>query len=132
MNRRKLIPTTIMIFILITGLNCDSDYGQRLEFNGGELFYTSKITSEEAKRLGQYLVSEGFYDGNEKTVQIDKTGTTYEFKMPIKKGLEHDQQFRQILKIFAKELSNNVFRGSQVDVHLCDEYLKTIQVIVAL
>jgi len=52
--------------------------------------------------------------------------------MVIKKGMENDQEYIQLCKAFAEELSTNVFGGSQVDIHLCDEYLKTIRVVVAL
>ena len=52
--------------------------------------------------------------------------------MVIKQGMENDQEFMQLFKQFAKELSVNVFEGKQVDVHLCDDHLKTLRVVVAL
>lgn len=78
------------------------------------------------------MVSNEFFDGNEKTVQLNKNGSTYEFRMVIKKGIENDQEFINIFKQFAEELSVNVFEGSQTDIHLYDEYLKTLRVVVAI
>ena len=117
-----------MFLIILFFISCDT-YGELLNFNGGELYYTSNITSYEAHQLGNYCVQEGFFDGNLKTVQLDKNGNTYEFRMVIKKGLENDPEILDLMKIWAYSLSQDVFNGSQVDIHLCDEYLKTLRVV---
>lgn len=101
-----------------------------MEFNGGELYHTATVTADEATRLGQYLVAEEFFDGNEKTVQLNKNGSTYEFRFVVKKGLEDDPEFIATVKAFASELSEDVFGGNQVDIHLCDEYLETLRAVV--
>jgi hypothetical protein len=123
------------LFLLAIGMlalvGCDAGYGTKLEFNGGQLFYTKNVTAAEANSLGEYLVKEKFYDGNPKSVQLNKSGSTYEFRMVVKKGLESDQSYVDLGKVFAKELSENVFSGSQVDVHFCDDQLKTLRVILA-
>lgn len=111
-------------------ISCNSGYGKLLEFNGGELYYTSNISSYEAHQLGNYCIQEGFFDGNSKTIQIDKNGGVYEFRMVIKKGLENDPDVLDVAKIVAFQLSQDVFNGNQVDIHLCDEYLKTLRVVV--
>jgi hypothetical protein len=49
--------------------------------------------------------------------------------MCIKKGMEHDAFFLLGCKALANDLSQNVFNGAPVDVHLCDEYLETIRVV---
>jgi len=108
---------------------CGPDAGTRLTFNGGELYYTSSVTQAEANKLGRYLVSEGFFNGNMKTVQLNKAGSTYEFRMVIKKGLEKDEEFIQIAKQMCVELEQ-LFGGRDVDIHLCDENLTTLRVIV--
>ena len=121
-------------FLFLTFLTmlsgCGSGYGERMEFNGGELYHTATVTADEATRLGQYLVAEEFFDGNEKTVQLNKNGSTYEFRFVVKKGLEDDPEFIATVKAFASELSEDVFDGNQVDIHLCDEYLETVRAVV--
>jgi hypothetical protein len=52
--------------------------------------------------------------------------------MIIKKGLENDEEIIKIMKESAKDLSSNVFGGSPVDIHLCDDHLKTLRVVVPL
>ena len=122
----------VLSFLLVTIFIGCGDHGTLLEFNGGELYYTSVVSEREAYRLGEFLVDSEFFDGELKTVQIDKTGNTYEFRMVIKKGIDKDEEFIQLAKIFSNELSENVFDGYDVDIHMCDEYLNTIRVVVAL
>jgi hypothetical protein len=106
--------------------------GKELTFNGGHLYYKPPVTEAEAQHLGRCLVDQKFFDGEDRAVQIQKTGSTYEFHMIIKKGLEHDDEFVQVAKAMALELSQNVFDGAQVDIHFCDDHLNTIRVIIAL
>ena len=121
-----------LFLIAMIFVNCGGDRGTLIEFNGGELYYTSSILSREAYKLGEYLVEVEFFDGERKTVEINKTDNTYEFKMVVKKGLEKDDEYIQLAKIFAVNLSDEVFNGNSVDIHFCDEYLKTIRVIVPI
>ena len=117
---------TVLIILPIIGC---SNYGKEKTFNGTQLFYTSSVTENEVNRLGQYLIDEGFADGDYKSVQLNKTGNTYEFRMVVKKGLENDQQYREIFRYFTAELSEYVFNGANVDIHLCDDSLKTLTVV---
>lgn len=130
MLTKKLIVITLFLFVIACTMGCIQNYGKKLLFNGGELYYTPNVTLSEASKLGQYLVTEEFFDGNPKTVQLNKTGNTYEFRMVVKKGLENDQDVLLGVKILSAALSENVFQGNQVDIHLCDEYLDTIRVVV--
>ena len=128
-NLSKILVLLVSLLI-ITG--CGQNYGKMLAFNGGQLYYTSAVTVAEADKLGRYLVSSEFFDGNEKTVQINKTGNTYEFRMVIKTGLERDQEVIDLMKLWTSELSTDVFDGNPVDIHLCDDQLKTLRVVVDL
>jgi hypothetical protein len=121
----------ILVFTLFL-INCDN-YGTLLEFNDNELYYTPSVSEREAYRLGEYLVDGGFFKSNSSArVQLDKTGNTYNFRMVIKKGIEKDEENIEIMKNIAMELSENVFNGFNVDIHLCDENLSTIRVVEPL
>jgi len=132
MRKTGLIGALVIAASLLVLSGCDNSYGSLLEFNGGELYYTSAVSRDDANKLGEYLLSEEFFDGNKKTVQINKEGNTYEFRMVIKKGIENDPEFIAVFRRFARELSDNVFEGSPVDIHLCDERLKTLRVVIPL
>ena len=53
--------------MLAIGLACKGS-GTKIEFNGGDLFYTENVTETEAKKLGNYLVEQGFYYGKSKSI----------------------------------------------------------------
>lgn len=106
-----------------------NNYGTKLMFNGGELFYTSKVTKDEANALGNYLVKGGFFDGVRKSVQLDKRDNVYLFRMVMKPEFVNDQKYIDLMKVFSKELSDEVFNKAAVEMHMCDDKLKTIKVV---
>ncbi|MBF8984015.1 hypothetical protein IZY60_10735 [Lutibacter sp. B2] len=109
------------------------DYGTKLNFGeNNELYYTDNVTVEEAQALGDYLVKQNFFenDGNLRSIQLNKSGTTYEFRMIIKKGLEQDQSTIDSMKLFATDLSSSVFNNKDIDIHLCDENFETLRVVL--
>ena len=108
----------------------DDDYGTEKSFDGVQLWYTSIITEKEADAMGNYLIESGFSDGMEKTVQLNKSGNTYEFRMVVKTGIEQDQEYAELGKLLATEISTFVFNREPVDVHFCDENLKTLRVLL--
>ena len=121
------------LFAILTVLGIafnGNDYGTLVEFNGDELYYTSNCSEAEANALGEYLVSSEFFTGRGVSVQLNKESGTYEFRMVINKGLEHDPEVVEAAKQMASEISTTVFNGSEVDVHLCDDRLETIRVVV--
>ena len=124
-----------LIIVLLLGLlvaGCGNDWGKKMTIKGTDLYYTSAVTEAEAKKLGDYLVAENFANGQPKSVQLNKQGKTYEFRMVIKKGLDQDPDYIDAAKIMAADMSAKVFGGAPVDVHLCDEHLKTLRVVVPL
>jgi len=125
--KKIIYPLLALCFTLLIGCNTN---GKEKTFNGVQLFYTSVITEAEADRLGAFLIDSEYADGEFKTVQITKTGNTYEFRMVVKKGIENDQEYTQIFKQFAADISKNVFDSAQVDLHACDKYLNTLQVYI--
>ena len=126
----RKISTLIFIVTSILFSSCSNkEYGEELSKDGVQLFYTDKVTKEEANNLLSYLVEEGFSDGTTKTVQLNKSGNTYEFRMVVKKGIEQDEEYITLFKDLTLELSERVFNNNPVDLHLCDEELETIRVI---
>ncbi|MDQ6626324.1 MAG: DUF4019 domain-containing protein [Verrucomicrobiota bacterium] len=104
-------------------------YGTRLDFSGSDVYYTSAVTVAEAQKLGDYLVKNEFFDATPKTVQLNKTGATYEFRMVVKQNVAEDKSRDKTFKEFARQLSENVFQGQPVLLHLCDDNLTTLRVV---
>ncbi len=125
-----LCDNTLTTLIVVEANN----YGTKLTFGeNNELYYTEDVTVEEAQALGEYLVKLDFFanDGNSRSIQLAKTGTTYEFRMIIKKGLENDQSTIDTMEFLAADISSNVFSNKALDIHLCDENFETLRVVIA-
>lgn len=125
----RILAAVILIGIALLKISSCTNYGKKLTFNGGDLYYTSQVTESDAQKLGNYLLKEKFFDGSGKTVQLNKNGETYEFRMVMIKDGEKAPNTVETFTSVAKELSGNVFGGSKVVVHLCDDHLKTLRVI---
>ena len=49
----------------------------------------------------------------------------------VKKGIETDPEFIVEAKVFSKSMSKEVFNNAAVDIHLLDDKLNLLKVIVA-
>ena len=129
MKRKNIITTALVLTVLLTiGLACSS-YGTKLDFNNGELYYTDNVTESDAKKLGDYLVNSGFFSGKKITVQLDKSGATYQFRMVVQPEKQNDEATAVLMKAFAEEISEEVFNDAPTELHICDDQLKTVKVL---
>jgi hypothetical protein len=122
----------LFFFLLLLGsmaLSSCNSYGSEKDFNGVQLFYTSSVTEAEADKFGKFLIDSEFADGDKKTVQINRKDDIFQFRMVVKKGLEKDEDYSEIAKTFAAAISEQIVEGGKVEIHFCDEYLKTLKVI---
>lgn len=129
MKITRIVIAVVLIAIALLKITSCSNHGKKLTFNGGELYYTSQVTEADAQKLGNYLVKEKFFDGTRKTVQLNKNGEAYEFRMVMIKDGEKAPNTVETFTAVSKELSENVFNGGKVVVHLCDHQLKTLRTI---
>ncbi|MBK6729777.1 MAG: hypothetical protein IPG60_02035 [Bacteroidetes bacterium] len=120
-----MFKKTILGVIISLLLVACTGYGNRLDFNGGELYYTKAIDKEEANALGNYLVEQNFFSGDKISVQIDKVEEVYQFKMVSKEDAEANPENVTNAQSFAMSLSNEVFNGAPVNFYFCDSYFKT-------
>jgi len=98
--------------------------------NGCQVIFDSTVPSTMAKKLGDYLERGGGFDNDPVTFQIRKPGKTYELSLVIKKGLEQDPETIDSMEQLGLELSRDVFGDGPVDVHLCDDRMRTLRVVV--
>jgi hypothetical protein len=127
-NRNFINGFLVVAVLLAIGLAC-SGHGTKLDYNGGELYYTANVTEADAKKLGDYLVKEQFFSGKKVTVQLDKSGATYQVRMVIIPEKQNDAAYHEILKAFAGQVSASVFNNAATEIHVCDDSLKTLKVI---
>jgi hypothetical protein len=119
----------ILVLAVMLSLVLGCKQTQKIEVNGGELSYTTNVTKAEAETLAYYLVEGNFFDGQRKSVQLDKSDSTYQFRMVVKPEFRNDKSYHKLAKQFARELSANVFDDEPVEVHICDERFETVRVI---
>jgi hypothetical protein len=107
------------------------DFGTKLMFKAGELYYTSQVTEGDAKSLGEFLVETGFFDDNPKTIQLSKSGNTYQLRIVVQEGIEKSEEMLAVFKEMAQLLSDSIFNGAPVEVHVCNDRLRTLKVVTA-
>ncbi len=130
--RKSLRFLNIMIFIVIYS-GCGSappEWGQKLNYLGSELFYTSQVSEDEAIRLGDYLYNLGFFqEKNPGTAQLKKENNTYQLRIVVKKTVLTDMDYIKNAGIFAAYISGDVFTDSKVEIHLCDKKFNSLRII---
>lgn len=129
MRNYRILPLIFVLAVSLLSAAC-SNYGTKLDFKKGELYYTSNVTEDEAKKLGNYLTEIDYFNDQEKlSVQLDKANDTYQVRFVVKDGIENNEQIQQQFKQLAKIMSGKVFGGAKTEVHFTDQHLKTLKVL---
>lgn len=125
---RSLPAAAAVAFLLLLGLSgCNAQgYGDKVEYDGTEVYFLGDgVTQADADRLGAYLKSAGFTDGNRKSVQLQRAGDAWQFRMVTSDEAAKDPAFQAIAKLECLNLSGHVFDGAPVEFHICDDSLET-------
>lgn len=123
----KIVGTLAAMVIVYLAFFTD-DYGEKLEFEGTEVYFTEEVSRSEAAKLGKYLVSSGFADGGRKSVQLAKRDTVYRFRMVVPDDVVEDSTDNYIFQAIGQRLSYRVFENAPVEVETCSSGFKTIRV----
>ncbi len=123
----KVLGFVVIVFVAFVIYNMNG-YGEKLEFNGTEVFYTDLITEAEAQKLGEYLVEAEFADGGAKSVQLSKRDSVYLFRMVVLDGITKDSTNDVTLLAMTYALSLGAFEGAPVELHACDNTFETLRV----
>ena len=125
----KSITKHIVLFISLSLLIGCSSYGKKLDFNGTEVYYTSKVEKADAEKLGDYLVKSKFADGGKKSIQLTKEKDIFVFRMVTTREAAESKMYETVFKLFTKTISDSVFNKQPVDFHVCDNTFNTLKVI---
>ena len=126
----RLIFSKYFLLLFFLPLVSCTNHGEKLSFNNGDLYFTNLVTFEEADRLGNFLVENRFFDGNQKSAQLTKENNRYQFRMVVKEKFINDLSAELNAIDFANILSAEVFEGAFVEIHFCDESFNTLKVIL--
>lgn len=123
----KLLATMVALFVAYLVFFTDG-YGEKLEFNGTDVYYTEGVTEADAQKLGEYLITSEFADGGEKSVQLSKRDSVYLFRMVVMDGVTKDSTNDITFMAMAWTLSANVFDSAPVELEACDNTFETLRV----
>lgn len=126
-NILKVIGFLVVAFVGFVIYSMDG-YGEKLEFNGTDVYYTEEVTEADAQKLGVYLLSSEFADGGEKSVQLSKRDSVYLFRMVVMDGITKDSTNDITFMAMAWTLSANVFDNAPVELEACDNTFETLRV----
>jgi hypothetical protein len=96
-----------------------------VKFKGGAVHYNPNVTAEEARQLARYLESWAFPGG----VGLEKKGSTFLVKIIRTEEGSKDSDIPVECATLAVALSDEVFGGATVEIHLCDLRLRSQTVI---
>lgn len=117
----------ILLFSLFIACN---DYGEKLEFDGDEVYYISENVEEaEAQKLGEFLQSTDYFTGKGFSVQLDKKDDVYLVRFVVQEQAYEGEDYINIFRAYGEQISNTALNGEPVEVHLCDDTLTTKKVI---
>jgi hypothetical protein len=126
---RGLIVVAIVLGAWLAWRAIPSRHGDLLHVNGGELYYTSSVTRGDAERLGEYLVRVGHFNGERRRVQLTRDGEAYVVRYVVRAGTESNAATVDAFQFAAAEMSRELFDGQAVEVHLCDQGLRTLRIV---
>jgi hypothetical protein len=126
---RKIL---VFLSVIVFAIGCNS-YGDKIKINDkSEVYYKDGASKDEAKKLGDYLLQNGYFDTkSEKSIQLSKTKDTFNVKFVVdKKRAETGmKETESTFTALAMLLSYQVFNGKPTRIMLADQYMKTIREI---
>ena len=96
-----------------------SSYGEKVEYDGTEVYYINGVSKKTADAVGAYLVSSGFANGSSKSVQISKD-SIYSFRMVTQEQYQQDTSMDISFQAMGFLLSKEVFDGAPINFVICD------------
>lgn len=108
---------------MVTITGCTS-YGNKIDMNGDEIYYTDPVSEEQANKVGEFLTSYQYFTGQGYAIQVVKD-TNFKVRFVTKEGIENDEEVVGGFKFLQIDMSNAAFDGQPVDIDLCNEKLET-------
>jgi hypothetical protein len=102
-----------------------------MKVNNADVYYTRAVSQAEAQALGDFLVRAKLFDGSQRSVQLTREGRTVQIRFPVNRGAEKDPACIALAREIATQAARDVFRGSPVEVDLCDANFNTLSALPA-
>jgi hypothetical protein len=123
-TRRGLLIVVVLFPLALVGCG----HGSKVQQGNIEVFYKDGATKAEAERLAAYLDKHWGALPGRRSVQLTRSGEGYQFRMVVKKEYQNSNTLLKQLQFDGARISRDVFEGAAIELHACDEHLKTLQV----
>jgi hypothetical protein len=84
---------------------------------------------DEARKLGEFLERGDYFTTTQTTAALRKEAGTYQFCVPCAEDVYQDDEVLARCAVIGAGLSDEVFAGNAVEVHLWDVRLRTLAVV---
>ncbi|HEY0355697.1 MAG TPA: hypothetical protein VGC29_05810 [Flavisolibacter sp.] len=128
---RKILLCAVAVSVLLTSCDLFGNFGKKVEINEkNHVYYKGDgVTEDDAKKLGNYFVEAGAFDGKEeKSIQLSKDGDAYVVRLVIKEDVinKERERYETIFWYWQDLISENVFEGKKTKVILTDDKFKDL------
>ncbi len=93
--------------------------GTLLPAKESRYFYAPSVSSEMATKFRDFLITDGFFDGGEKIVRLEKNPSGYTFEM-YADSTEANMNKKDAFQLEMSDWSKKVFGGGPLTLELCD------------
>ncbi len=125
----KKTTQLLCIFIAtVFGIISCNSFGDKVNIEGtkGEVYYKDGASQADARKLGDFLKSDGFFT-NERaaSVQVSKDGDSYVIRFVYTKDYyEKHPALDDFFKNYDETMSRELFGGKPINIMLTDKYFK--------
>lgn len=120
-------PIFTLLFLTILFTSC-SNYGDKVVYDGTDVYYKDGATKAEADAVGAALQDMEFTDGSTKSVMITKD-SIYNFRMVTMNQYHTDESMDINFQAVGYLLSSEAFNGSNLNFQICNETFETMRTI---
>lgn len=132
MNPKKINSRIFLVLAAFATfvISC-SNHGKKVAVEGtkGEVLYKGEgVTEADAKKLGTFLKDNGYFDNQEKSVQIRKEGGNYELRFVVDYDKVKEMQGAdEAYTLYGAQIAKQVFNSTPTVVILTDKNLKDLK-----
>jgi hypothetical protein len=119
-----VVAVAVRVWLSVKTLRC-----MGLRCKGGVIYYRSTVSADEAQRLREFLERSDFFNPTQPAVEMEKERGVYHFRLPVTEEVHQDEEALVRYAVVAAGLSDEVFAGATVEVHLCDGWLRSRTVV---
>jgi hypothetical protein len=111
-------------------LGSGSEYGNRMPFERGELYYNEPVTPLEARSVGDYLVQQEFFNQQKATTaQLNNEQGIYQLRFVVNAEAIDTPLVNIQFGLIGSHIAQNVLSGKPFEATFCDQYLKPFKVV---